>query len=58
MKIQQAFLVLVSSTLCACSVSGADIHFAGDSTLAPRAADSQIKSWGDMLRPRLAACFK
>lgn len=36
-------------------VFGADIHFAGDSTLAPRAADSQVRSWGDTLRPRLAS---
>ena len=54
MKIQQALIIVLTSTLFVCSAVGVDIHFAGDSTLAPRAADSQIKSWGDMLRPRLA----
>ncbi|MDO5320434.1 MAG: SGNH/GDSL hydrolase family protein [bacterium] len=53
MKIQQALIIVLTSTLFVCSAVGVDIHFAGDSTLAPRAADSQIKSWGDMLRPRL-----
>jgi len=40
--------------LLACAAGAADIHFAGDSTLAPRAPDSKVKSWGDTLRPRLA----
>ena len=47
-------IVFLLSSVIVCSAFAADIHFAGDSTLAPRAADSKIKSWGDMLRPRLA----
>ena len=47
-------LLSSSLLLLATSATAADIHFAGDSTLAPRAPDSKIKSWGDTLRPRLA----
>lgn len=46
-----AFTLLSAFALAA---SAADIHLAGDSTLAPRAPDSKVRSWGDTLRPRLA----
>lgn len=47
-------ILLALLPLAVMSACGADIHLAGDSTLAPRSSESRIKSWGDLLRPRLA----
>lgn len=54
MKVKKTLLVVLSFVVCVCSAFGADIHFAGDSTLAPRAVDSQPQSWGEKLRSRLS----
>ena len=46
-------LILTACALLGGIALAADLHLAGDSTLAPRSEKDHIKSWGDALRPFL-----